>query len=91
MDRLKSFPLTPALLLLLLIATIANYLEVRRMERSIGSLYVAILETDHDTKDGLEELDKSVDRLNDITDQMSDVQECMAYHRPPCTRTFGAP
>ncbi len=38
--KLRAIPWTPVLLVLLLISTIANYVEGRNLERSLGYLYM---------------------------------------------------
>jgi hypothetical protein len=86
MNKFKSLPWTQILLFLLLAATIANYFETRRTERLIGSLYVALEVTDQHANDGLEKMNKSLDELSETIEQMAQAQDCMAYHRIPCTR-----
>lgn len=85
--KLRAIPWTPVLLVLLLISTIANYVEGRNLERSLGYLYIAVRQNSGGTSDeDLTEINKTLEHLDETLDRMSDVQDCMAYHRRPCEK-----
>jgi hypothetical protein len=84
MNRLKLLPWTQILLFLLLVVTIANYFELRSLDRSIILVDLALRETGSDTSEGLKEVKSSVDDVNDKLDDISDSLDCMAHHLAPC-------
>lgn len=87
-DTLKRVTLTHVLLILLVIATVANYMETRRMERALGSLYMATLEIRENTTSvdhGISAVNEYLNQGNDTLNQLNDAIDCMAHRRPPCT------
>lgn len=87
MSRLKTLPWMNILLFLVFAAAVANYLEMRRMERAVGSLYVAILETRNESEDIGTQAKATNDYLgqaNDNLDRIADLLDCIAYHRGGC-------
>ncbi len=83
-NRLRGIPWTPILLLLLLVATLANYLETRQMNRALGALYVEMMEVDNHAGEKMTAIDDTLGQTNENLDKLSDLVDCIAYHRGGC-------
>ena len=69
------------LLLSLLVATLANYLETRQMNRALGALYVEMMEVDNHAGEKMTAIDDTLGQTNENLDKLSDLVDCIAYHR----------
>jgi hypothetical protein len=83
MTKLRD-ALSPILLAGLLVMAIANYVETRRLERAIliGGK-ISSTATEH-TDGNLAAVNRSILQISTQTEQIGDLLDCVARHRPPC-------
>jgi len=86
MDRLKSLPWTQILLGLILLSSLANLVELRRVKKATDDVYSEVSDEGSLNFNELVDIKNSIDDGNDVLKQIDINTACIENHlQPGCT------